>query len=272
MKSLVLILGIFMTSAAIENFPAHFDYSPCDAENEAFTGGEKLTYKLYYNWGLVWLSAGEVVFTVEEKPESYYLKAEGRTYKSYEWFYKVKDVYESEVDKDSLLPFWGLKDIQEGGYQRYDKLTFDRVNNKVVSDRGKTKEKTKITEFDVPSCTHDVLSCIYQLRTTDVNKMSKGDQLPINFFINGERYDINMKYKGERNAIKIKGMGKLDAYHFSPDLIGGDVFEEGTEMDIYVSKDENKIPLLIESPLKVGTIKAVLKSYKGLKNDFNAKR
>ncbi len=273
MKSLVLFFGLFLISAGLvkPTTDDRINYSPCYGENEAFTGGEKLTYKLYYNWGLVWLSAGEVVFTVDDMEDRYHLKAVGRTYKSYEWFYKVRDVYESEIDKTSLLPFWGMKDIKEGGYERYDMLTFDRLNNKVISDRGKTKEKTKITEFDVPSCTHDILSCIYQLRTTDVSGIEEGDELPINFFLNGERYDIKMKYKGDKGGVKVKGMGKFDTYHFSPELVGGDVFQEGTEMNVFVSKDDNKIPLLIESPLKVGTVKAVLKSYEGLKNNFNVK-
>ena len=66
-------------------------------------------------------------------------------------------------------------------------------------------------------------------------------------------------------------MGRYRTHKFSPELIAGDVFKKGDEMTVYVSQDENKIPLLIESPVSVGSIKVVLKSYKGLKYDFTAK-
>ena len=58
----------------------------------------------------------------------------------------------------------------------------------------------------------------------------------------------------------------------SPEVISGEVFEEGTEMNIYVSDDNNRVPLLIESPVSVGSVKAVLKNYSGLKYDLKKSR
>lgn len=42
----------------------------------------------------------------------------------------------------------------------------------------------------------------------------------------------------------------------------GQVFNENTELKVYVGDDENKLPLMIESPLSVGSVKAVLISEK----------
>jgi hypothetical protein len=42
-------------------------------------------------------------------------------------------------------------------------------------------------------------------------------------------------------------------------------------MTVWVGDDENRIPVMIESPVSVGSVKVVLKSYKGLKYDFTAK-
>ena len=106
---------------------------PCSTDNDVFEVGEELVYKVYYNWNFVWLSAGEVVFRVYDDGEDYHLSARGRTYSSYEWFFKVRDNYDSYISKATLLPRLSIRDIQEGDYERYDKVTFDQRNNRAVS-------------------------------------------------------------------------------------------------------------------------------------------
>ena len=101
--------------------------------------------------------------------------------------------------------------------------------------------------------------------------MSKGEEVPVKIFLDRKTYPLKVKYKGTENDTKIKGMGRYRTHKFTPELIAGDVFKEGDEMNVYVSNDKNKIPLLIESPVSVGSVKVVLKSYKGLKYDFTAK-
>src|SRR5688500_19094683 len=80
----------------------------CRVTNNVFLSGDKFILKIYYNWSAIWLSAGEVVFKAQEevldgKPV-YHVIAYGQTYKSYEWFYKVRDTYESYMDKETLTP------------------------------------------------------------------------------------------------------------------------------------------------------------------------
>lgn len=248
--------------------------SPCSEVKEskhAFGAGEELTYKLYYNWGFVWLPAGEVKFRVNGHQSGWHFEADGYTYGSYEWFYKVRDRYESVVDSANFLPIWSVRDIEEGGYKLYDELNYDHAGGKVESLRGKTKSEAKKAEYSIEPCVQDILTVMYKMRNIEVSGMSYGEELPVDFFLDKNTYSVNMRYKSDENRLKVKGLGRFDAYVFSPELIGGDVFQEGTEMDIYVSKDKNKIPLLVESPLKVGSVKAVLKSYSNLKHELNAK-
>ena len=56
-------------------------------DNMAFQHGERITYKIYYNWNFVWLAAGEVTFKVFDEGKQYHFHAAGETYDSYEWFY-----------------------------------------------------------------------------------------------------------------------------------------------------------------------------------------
>jgi len=244
---------------------------PCFMENKTFQGGEEITYKLYYNWGIMWLSAGEVTFKVNDMGSQYHVAVAGRTYKSYEWFFKVRDYYDTYIDKNSLLPKTAIRDVSEGKYKLYDKITFDQENKKASSLRGKTREVATKKEYNVGECMHDVISVIYYSRNIDFESYNEGEEFPVKIFMDKEVWPLDVKYKGKEIRKKVKGKGRFNTIKFSPQVVSGRVFKEGEEMMVYVSDDKNRIPLLIESPVSVGSIKAVLKSYKGLKYEMTAK-
>lgn len=246
-------------------------YEPCHMENYTFEAGEKLTYKIYYNWNFVWLSAGEVTFQVHDEGDEYHLSARGATYSSYEWFYRVRDNYDSYIDKETLLPRVHIKDVHEGNYRRYDKTTFNQAARQAISIRGKTRTETTRETYDLEGCSHDILSIMYFMRNLNPAHMRIGEEIPINIFLDREQYDLSVKYLGKEERTKVKGMGRYNTLKFSPQVIAGEVFKDGDEMTVWVSDDQNKIPVLIESPVTVGSVKAVLKDYSGLKYDFTAK-
>lgn len=243
----------------------------CSIDNTAFQHGEELTYKLYYNWNFVWLSAGEVTFRVKDLGAEYHLSAYGQTYKSYEWFYKVRDRYDSFVDKKTLLPNIAIRDIQEGGYTVYDKLTFDQNKKTVKSLRGKTKEVAELKDYNTGDCMHDIISIVYHLRNIDFSQMKKGENVPIKLFMDKEVWPLKVNYRGKEAGKKVKGLGKFNTLVFGPEVIEGYVFKKDAKLNIWATDDNNKIPLIIESPLSVGSVQAVLKSYKGLKYEMTAK-
>lgn len=246
-------------------------FEPCEMKNYTFEVGEQLTYKVYYNWNFVWLSAGEVTFQVHDEGDEYHVSARGSTYSSYEWFYKVRDNYDSYIDKETLLPRVHIKDVHEGNYMRYDKTTFNQAARRATSIRGKTRTETTREIYDLAGCSHDILSIMYFMRNLNPARMRVGEEIPINIFLDREQYDLSVKYLGKEERTKVKGMGRYNTLKFSPQVIAGEVFKEGDEMTVWVTDDQNKIPVLIESPVSVGSVKVVLKDYSGLKYDFTAK-
>jgi hypothetical protein len=238
--------------------------------NNTFQDGEKLTYKIYYNWNFVWLSAGEVTFKVKEKQGQYHLSAHGATYKSYEWFYKVNDKYDTYIEKETLLPMVSIRDVQEGEYRLYDKITFDQKNHKAYSLRGKTRSAATLDTYDLNGCMHDLLSIIYYSRNLNFNAMSEGAIIPVKIFMDKEEWPLKVRYLGKEKNVKVKGLGKFNAIKFSPEVILGDIFTEDSKMTVWGSDDKNKIPLIIESPISVGSVKVVLKEYNGLRYDLDA--
>lgn len=244
----------------------------CSIRNTTFQAGEEIVYKIYYNWNFVWLSAGEVVFQVNEVGNQYHISVHGRTYKAYEWFFRVNDRYDTFIDKETLLPSLSIRDVEEGSYRLYDKVEFDSRRNIARSLRGDTREEAELTEYAVESCMHDILSIIYFTRNIDFQHMKEGESIPVKIFMDKETWPLKVKFKGRNESTKIRNLGDFRTIQFSPEVISGNIFEEGTEMNVWVSDDKNRVPLLIESPVSVGSVKAVLKEYKGLRHKMEAAR
>lgn len=247
-------------------------YAPsyCSMKNNVFQDGEEIVYQIFYNWKFVWLSAGEVTFKVHETEDQYHLSVLGTTYPSYEWFYKVEDRYDTYINKETMLPDTSIRDVKEGNYRLYDKIVFDRARNVAKSFRGKSRETAKLKEYEIESCMHDILSIIYFTRNLEFNQMEQGADIPIKIFVDKETWPLRVRYLGKDNKKRIRGMGKYKTIVFSPQVISGYYFDDDTDMRVWVSDDKNRIPLLIETPISVGSIKAVLKEYKGLRYDFEA--
>lgn len=272
---LVLVLMAFTTPGSnqfqsIESTNPKPEFNTCEIENTSFQVGEEIVYKIFYNWNFIWLAAGEVTFKVTEKDRQYHFSATGRTYSSYEWFYKIRDYYDTYVDKQTLLPELSIRDINEGKYRLYDKITFDQSAKKAASLRGKTKEEAKLTTYDIDPCMHDILSIFYYTRNLDFNNLKQGTTIPIKIFIDKEVWPLKLEYRGKDANKKIKGLGRFKTIKFGPEVIEGYYFKKDTQMNVWVTDDNNKIPVMIESPVSVGSIKVVLKSYKNLRHDFAA--
>lgn len=265
--------GLLFSSSGnhVAYLPDQSTADPCQTTNQAFGAGEEITYKIYYNWNFVWLSAGEVSFRINETGQEYHFSAVGRTYPSYEWFFKVRDRFDAYVDKSTLLPRLSIRDIHEGGYRIYDRVTFDQQRRRAVSLRGKSREEAVESVYALDGCMHDLLSTFYFMRNLDADKFSKGQRIPIKMFFDKEIHSLSVVYLGAESATDVKGMGTFRTHKISPELIAGEVFKEGQQMTIWVSQDQNKIPVMIESPVSVGSVKVILKEYKGLRYPFVAR-
>ncbi len=242
----------------------------CELENTAFVGGERMVYKLYYNLNFIWIPAGEVEFEVQDLGDRYKISALGQTYPSYEWFFRVRDRYESYVDKRTLLPTVTTREIHEGNYELFERVEYDQSARTGRGYRGKKKEEAlrKPQDFEIETCLHDVLSAIYFMRNLDLENARAGTVYPVTIFMDRKRYPLGMRYLGVEKDMRIKGLGRFDAYEIAPEVVMGDVFDDSDELRVWTSVEAGHVPLQIEAPLSVGYVKAVLKDYENLRHDL----
>lgn len=251
---LVLLFFLVFPLKAGVNPPGDF----CGDRNTTTQGGEQLIYAVYYSLAGIYVNAGAAVFTntlerLNGKPV-YHITADGKSHTSYDWIYKVRDLYETYMDTATLMPVKFIRNVNEGGYKHYENINFNHAAGTAVTSKG---------VFKVASCTQDVLSAVYNARNIDFNRYKVEDKIPFKMFLDNEMHDMYVRYLG-KEEIKTK-YGKFRAIKFKPLLVKGTIFEGGEKMTVWVTDDENHIPVRIESPILVGSIKVDMMSYKNLR-------
>jgi hypothetical protein len=236
----------------------------CSQSNTSFNTGEKITYTIFYNVIGLYVNAGDAQFTVTpskwEGASSYTFTATGNSNRRYDWIFKVRDKYESIVDAKTLLPYFFSRSINEGSFHQNQTLTFNQKSNEVTTQNG--------ISFKSADCTFDVISAIYAARNLDFMNLQVNEKVYLNFFLDNELFPSYFKYLG-KEIVQTK-FGKFKAIKIAPLLVKGTVFEGGEHMTIWVTDDENHIPIRIETPIIVGTIKVDMKSYEGLRHPLSS--
>lgn len=241
----------------------------CFKQNTAFQSGEVIDYEVYYNWGFIWLNAGWVTFKVEDAKyngrDAYLLDSYGSSHKSYDWLYKVRDHYQSYLDKETLQPIYFTRENYEGGYEVDNKYIFDWKNNNTVYSYTQNSDKPFSEDtLKVPDCTFDVLSLIYYARNIDLKKYKIDAKIPVVSIIDNEVFHLYIRNLG-KETIKDREGNSHDCLKFSALLVEGTIFEGGEDMFVWISDDENKVPVLVEAKILIGSVKAYLKNTKGLR-------
>ncbi len=232
-------------------------------ENNAFKAGEILKYRVYYSSSLGNLTAGEAVLEVDEWKESnssdnrsfYHITGLGNSKGFFDWFYKVRDRFESHIDKETLLPYMFVRRTREGKYTYDDDVFFDRINKEARSRRAIKP---------IPEDVHDIISALYYLRALKIEDFGPDSTYGLNFYLDDSLYHTEIKYvsKGKMKT----AWGWVDCLKFAPKVATGEIFSDEYPMSVWVTDDENHMPILAESKVVVGSVRMELVEFSGLKN------
>ena len=236
----------------------------CNITNTTFVSGERITFKVYYNVIGIFIDAGTAQFSINKERLNnkavYHVIGDGFSNPSYDWIFKVRDRYETYIDTLSLKLYKFIRNVDEGGYKKYENVTFNHDVGTAVSTRG---------TFSVPYCVQDVLSTIYYARNIDYTRFKPGDKIPFSLFLDDAVTNLFIRYIG-KEIIKTK-YGKFKAILIKPLLVKGTIFEGGEKMNVWVSDDANHIPLRIESPISVGSVKVDMMGYQNLRYPLSSR-
>ena len=251
-----IILSLFLlVSSTPQELPS--------VDNDAFQVGEKLRYRITYGF----MDAGEAILELKNTPKKgngrdmIHAVGIGRTLGGFNSFYRVEDRYETYLDKKGIFPWFFVRRVDEGGYKINQDYSFKHDKAKVDNGAGKM--------FKVPVGVQDMISSFYYARTLKMNGVKKGKIFEFPCFMDDELYKLKIKYVGDEE-IKIR-KGKFKCHKFVPVVQTGRYFKSEDDVNFWVTKDENRIPILVKAKIPVGIVKLHLVEWEGLKNDLTSK-
>lgn len=230
--------------------------------NKSFGYGEKLSYRVHYGW----INAAEISMRVDDTSvlinnrPTYHIIASGKTNKSFDWMYTVRDRFESYVDTTGIAPLKYFKTVREDKYTDTDLVYYDHETEKL---KGLKKN------MDMPVYVQDIVSGTYYARTIDFSNAYVGQTYPLNIYLDQKIYNLKFKYLG-KETIKTD-FGKVRCIKLRPQLVVDRVFKDEDDMTVWVSDDDNRLPMRVQTDLWVGSLKVDLTDYTGLANPFSSK-
>ena len=229
-----------------------------DLNYGAFKAGEELTYTVHYGW----IDAGTAVLSLNEAPydfearKAFHVVGTGTSLGAFDWFFKVRDRYETYFDQKGLFPYRFVRDCDEGGYKVRQNYEFNPKKSVVTTERGDT--------LLTPVFVQDMISAFYYARTLDFSRARKGDIFEIPTIVDGEIFPLKIKFVGRENISLRKG--KFRCLKFVPVVQEGRIFKNEKDLNVWITDDENKIPILVKSKILVGSIKMEVTGWEGLAN------
>jgi|TARA_R100000027_G_C2233724_1_gene89925 hypothetical protein len=246
-----------------------FSSGQCLEQSTAYKAGEEIWYDVKYNWGVIWVDAGEVMFAVEDAKwegyDAHWFKGYGRSMPKWDWVYKVRDTFDAIGTQEQLKPLYFHRNTSEGSYKVNNKYWFDKEKETIKAEVYNSDDEEKIKK-NVPydDCIWDVLSAIYYARNLDFTSYSSEEKIPFNLIVDGKVHNLYVRYLG-KEQLEMPDEKVYNTIKFSALLVEGTIFDGGEDMTVWVTDDKNKIPLKVQAKIQVGWVKAFLKSTKGLK-------
>lgn len=236
------------------------------APPNVYQSGEWFKFRIHYgffNASYATLSLKEERFKGEDV---YHVVGTGRTTGLARLFFKVDDTYETYFDKKSGAPYRFVRQIDEGGYTKDLMIDFDHGNREatVINKKHGTSRVIPTTEG-----IQDLISAFYYLRNNyEVSDLEKGEEIALDILYDDDKvFKFKLKYLGKEMVDS--RFGEVECLKFRPYVQSGRIFKEEASLTLWVSDDRNKIPIRIKADLLIGSLKADLDGFKGLKYPFN---
>lgn len=245
-----------------------FSFS-ANAQNTAFKDGEKLTFSASYKMSGLMTQIAQVTMETSEvntsKSSLFHFKCKASTYKKWDSFFKIRDLYESYVSQKTLLPYLYTRDIFEGGYKKKMKYVYNQKSRTIKSTQTKVrKDKTNwvVNEnIKFSNGAMDVVSTLYNIRNLPIENASIGDSKTFTIIFDKKETPITLKYAG-KETIKAGNLGNKECYKLNV-LTSSSYLKSGA---IWITADANKVPVLATFNIPIGSGSLQLTNASGLAN------
>lgn len=239
--------------------------------------GEKLEYRVSYRAkyfpnteiGAVTVETSEVP---SEAGPRYRVEGVGRTLPTYRWFFNMEDRYTILVDPATARTERFESRIREGSYTFESDFVYDWPDSCVRTRWSSRKRPFREKTIPLTAASMDAISLFFNMRSAEAEDFTEGTEGHLDMLLEDTVRRINYRYLG-REVKKIRNMGKFHALKFECQLGSSEQFSftDGSVLTLWISDDRNKIPLAIESPVRIGSVQAYISGWKGLKYPLSSR-
>lgn len=250
---------------------------PMTGENLAFKGGESLSYKINFKWGAINSDVAKATLTLEETTLNgkavYASRLFGQTAKFYDSFFKLREDFQSWFSVSDLAPQKFYRDTREGKYRCTNDYRFvwNAAEPHISADIWTTRAPRFVKDIPLDRCTFDVMTLFYTARNMDMSRVRAGEKYPMTFAVADDVYTVYFVYLGKEDKA-VKGLGTVRSMKFTVEVVEGDVFTGESDLTLWFSDDDNRIPVCFEAPLKIGMVAGRLETAEGLRHQFTSLR
>jgi hypothetical protein len=250
------LISFFLTAVVCRSF----SQDVIKIGEPVFKAGEQLNYKLKYGF----FTGAEANLRVEESEKkfdghpAFHIIADGRTAGTFDIFYKVRNRYETYIDQTTLLPDFYTENRHEGSYKHSDNVTFNHHDDKITAAKGVYPFKGKVFDF---------LSAYYFSRSVDISNIHVGQKFELQYFLEDGVHTLSITYVGKEQVNCV--LGTFNCLKFNPTIIPGRIFKKDSKLYLWITDDNNRIPLKAHVELIVGSVTMDLTGAKNLKYPLN---
>ena len=248
------------------------------AQNDSlpFQSGEVLNFDIRYKYGLVMLKAGTARFRIQDSTlngqPTYRSSLDFRTTSFFDKIFMIRDTLFSHASRENLIPLYHKRSVNEGSTHFKEDVFIQKYTTSYSEARVK-REKNNEIKFDtiltVNNLGCDLISLFVFIRTLDYSNLKTKDNFQLTAFMDKSNVNIILHYVGQ-TVIEKSGV-KYKTRKFDVDIADKAFDKSKKSLEVWVSDDDNRIPLKLKAQLKIGAAEADLSSYSNLKNPFNAK-
>ncbi len=241
----------------------------------AYGAGEHLGFSVHYTWGIINSDVGFATVDLDtlrfNGVKAFNVKVFGKTVRWYDKIFKVREDFRSWFTADGLVPLKFTRDTKEGKYIAKNTFNYvwDGSEPAIEADVYTPRRGQRHVSMPLDHCTFDLPALFYLARNMDFDGVTPEVQYPMTFAIDDDVYNVYFILK-DREDLKLKGIGTIKTICFAARLIAGSVFSGDEDMLIWVTDDDNRIPVYFEAPILVGTASGRLAEYSGLKHEFSS--
>ena len=154
--------------------------------------------------------------------------------------------------------------MREGGYNIDISYLFNRKKEYALSSYKVNDKPIQKDTLQITGCTFDIMSVLYYARTLDYSILKLNQTVPFTILLDRKLETVYFRYIGIE-PFKIRRIGEFECIKLSIRVVAGSVFKGGESMTLWITNDRNKIPVYLESPIIVGSVKVKLQSFSHLK-------